>query len=36
MPDGDTATDRVFAGEPSLLEDGAAPWSGFATARSGA
>src|SRR5215211_6760448 len=30
MPDGDTATDRVFADEPALLEDGDAPWSGFA------
>ena len=30
MPDGDTATDRVFADEPALLEDGNAPWSGFA------
>jgi pyruvate dehydrogenase E1 component alpha subunit len=29
MPDPDTATDRVFAAEESLLEDGAAPWSGF-------
>src|SRR4051794_7095065 len=35
MPDGETATDRVFADEPALLEDGEAPWSGFA-ARSGA
>src|SRR3954468_9657938 len=35
MPDGETATDRVFAGEPALLEDGEAPWSGFA-GRSGA
>jgi TPP-dependent pyruvate/acetoin dehydrogenase alpha subunit len=32
MPDGDTATDRVFADEPALLEDGEAPWSGFAAA----
>jgi pyruvate dehydrogenase E1 component alpha subunit len=31
MPDGDTATDRVFADEPALLEDGNAPWSGFAS-----
>ena len=31
MPDGETATDRVFAGEPALLEDGDAPWSGFAS-----
>ena len=30
MPDGETATDRVFADEPALLEDGRAPWSGFA------
>lgn len=30
MPDPDTATDRVFAEEESLLEDGNAPWSGFA------
>src|SRR4051812_20727389 len=30
MPDPDTATDRLFADEPALLEDGAAPWSGFA------
>jgi TPP-dependent pyruvate/acetoin dehydrogenase alpha subunit len=30
MPDPDTATDRVFADEPALLEDGNAPWSGFA------
>jgi pyruvate dehydrogenase E1 component alpha subunit len=29
MPDPDTATDRVFADEPALLEDGQAPWSGF-------
>jgi len=29
MPDGATATDRVFADEPALLEDGLAPWSGF-------
>ena len=29
MPDGDTATDGVFADEPALLEDGNAPWSGF-------
>jgi TPP-dependent pyruvate/acetoin dehydrogenase alpha subunit len=32
MPDGETATDRVFADEPALLEDGNAPWSGFAAA----
>src|SRR5215204_3256873 len=30
MPDGETATERVFADEPALLEDGNAPWSGFA------
>jgi TPP-dependent pyruvate/acetoin dehydrogenase alpha subunit len=30
MPDGETATDRVFADEPALLQDGNAPWSGFA------
>jgi pyruvate dehydrogenase E1 component alpha subunit len=29
MPDGDTATDRLFADEPALLEDGATRWSGF-------
>jgi hypothetical protein len=29
MPDGETATDRLFADEPALLEDGHAPWSGF-------
>src|SRR4051794_37783116 len=29
MPDGSTATDRVFADEPALLEDGNGPWSGF-------
>jgi pyruvate dehydrogenase E1 component alpha subunit len=29
MPDPDTATDRVFADEPALLEDGEAPWSGW-------
>jgi hypothetical protein len=29
MPDGETATHRVFADEPALLEDGNAPWSGF-------
>jgi TPP-dependent pyruvate/acetoin dehydrogenase alpha subunit len=29
MPDPDTATDRLFATEPALLEDGQAPWSGF-------
>jgi len=35
MPDSDTATDRVFADEPALLEDGNAPWSGFSNERSG-
>jgi TPP-dependent pyruvate/acetoin dehydrogenase alpha subunit len=30
MPKGETATDRLFADEPALLEDGNAPWSGFA------
>jgi TPP-dependent pyruvate/acetoin dehydrogenase alpha subunit len=30
MPDPDSATDRLFADEPVLLEDGNAPWSGFA------
>src|SRR5262245_49028287 len=29
MPDGSTATERVFADEPALLEDGNGPWSGF-------
>jgi hypothetical protein len=29
MPDGDTATERVFADEPALLKDGASRWSGF-------
>src|SRR3954464_12291478 len=29
MPDGATATDRIFADEPALLEDGNAPWSGW-------
>ena len=29
MPDGATATDRLFADEPALLEDGNAPWSGL-------
>jgi pyruvate dehydrogenase E1 component alpha subunit len=33
MPDGETATDRLFADEPALLEDGRSPWSGFAEAR---
>jgi TPP-dependent pyruvate/acetoin dehydrogenase alpha subunit len=36
MPDPDTATDRLFADEPALLEDGNGPWSGFAAQRSGA
>src|SRR5919109_2194322 len=31
MPDGDTAAHGVFADEPALLEDGLAPWSGFAS-----
>jgi pyruvate dehydrogenase E1 component alpha subunit len=31
MPDPDTAADGVFAEEESLLEDGNAPWSGFAS-----
>jgi pyruvate dehydrogenase E1 component alpha subunit len=34
MPDGSTATDRVFADEPALLEDGDGPWSGFKEASS--
>ena len=29
MPDGDTATDRLFASEEHLLSDGRGPWSGF-------
>ena len=29
MPEPDSATDRLFATEPALLEDGQAPWSGF-------
>ena len=29
MPDPDSAADGVFADEERLLEDGAAPWSGF-------
>jgi pyruvate dehydrogenase E1 component alpha subunit len=29
MPDGGTATERLFADEPALLEDGASRWSGF-------
>jgi pyruvate dehydrogenase E1 component alpha subunit len=35
LPDPDTATDRVFAEEEALLEDGNAPWSGFADSDSG-
>jgi len=33
MPDADDATRGVFADEPALLEDGLAPWSGFAGER---
>jgi pyruvate dehydrogenase E1 component alpha subunit len=29
MPDGATATDRLFAEAPALLEDGPSSWSGF-------
>jgi TPP-dependent pyruvate/acetoin dehydrogenase alpha subunit len=29
MPGGETATDRLFADEPALLEDGESRWSGF-------
>ena len=29
QPDPDTVLDGLFADEPSLLEDGNAPWSGF-------
>jgi pyruvate dehydrogenase E1 component alpha subunit len=29
MPDGASATERIFADEPALLEDGNAPWSGW-------
>jgi TPP-dependent pyruvate/acetoin dehydrogenase alpha subunit len=29
MPEGETATDRLFADEPALLEDGKSRWSGF-------
>jgi TPP-dependent pyruvate/acetoin dehydrogenase alpha subunit len=36
MPDPDAAADGVFADEPALLEDGNAPWSGFAAKQSGA
>ena len=32
MPDPDTVTDRLFADEPALLEDGNGPWSGFRSA----
>ena len=31
MPDPEQATTNLFADEPALLEDGAAPWSGFAS-----
>ncbi len=34
MPDGATATDRLFADEPALLSDGQGPWSGFAEGKS--
>jgi TPP-dependent pyruvate/acetoin dehydrogenase alpha subunit len=30
MPAPESATERLFADEPALLEDGNAPWSGFA------
>ncbi len=30
MPDGDTATDRLFAEDEALLSNGNGPWSGFA------
>ena len=29
MPDGETATERLFADEPALLEDAESRWSGF-------
>jgi len=29
LPDGESATERLFADEPALLEDGDAPWSGW-------
>ena len=29
MPDGETATERLFADEPALLEDSESRWSGF-------
>ena len=29
MPAGETATERVFADEPALLEDAESRWSGF-------
>jgi pyruvate dehydrogenase E1 component alpha subunit len=32
MPDPHSATDRLFADEPALLEDGQAPWSGWSAA----
>jgi hypothetical protein len=38
MPDPATATDRLFhprEAEEILLEDGQAPWSGFAPGRTG-
>jgi pyruvate dehydrogenase E1 component alpha subunit len=31
MPDPSTATDRVFADAPALLEDGQAPWTGWSS-----
>ena len=34
MPDPESATDRIFADEPALLEDGNGPWSGFREERS--
>jgi pyruvate dehydrogenase E1 component alpha subunit len=34
VPDPDTAADGVFADEEALLEDGQAPWSGFAASDS--
>jgi pyruvate dehydrogenase E1 component alpha subunit len=34
VPDPDTAADGVFAEEEALLEDGQAPWSGFAASAS--
>jgi TPP-dependent pyruvate/acetoin dehydrogenase alpha subunit len=35
MPEPASATARVFADEPALLEDGQAPWSGFASGATG-